>query len=158
MIDTPQIVETQAQLTAVIHLNIPRDEMPREFGPAMNELLSTLAAQGIEPKSAAFAYHLRMPPGRFDFELGFVVEDTVAATGRVKASQLPATKVARTIYHGGYEGLHDAWSKFHTWLKAENLKHDEGLWELYAVGPQSTTNAHRLVPRAHGDQEEEGNR
>jgi effector-binding domain-containing protein len=139
MIDTPEIVETKAQLTAVIHLQIPREQMPEEFGPAMNELLSTLAAQGIEPKSAAFAYHFRMPPGRFDFELGFIVEDTVAATGRVKASQLPATKVARTVYHGGYEGLPEAWNSFQKWLKSNELKQDEGLWELYAVGPQSTT-------------------
>lgn len=139
MIDTPEIVETKAQLTAVIHLNIPREQMPQEFGPAMNELLSTLASQGIEPKSAAFAYHLRMPPGRFDFELGFIVEDTVAATGRVKASQLPATKVARTVYHGGYEGLPDAWNSFQKWMKSEELKQDEGLWVLYAVGPHSTT-------------------
>lgn len=140
MIDSPEIVETKAQLTAVIHLNIPREQMPQVFGPAMNELLSTLAAQGIEPKSAAFAYHLRMPPGRFDFELGFVVEDTVAATGRVKASQLPATKVARTVYHGGYEGLPGAWDSFQKWMKSNELKQDEGLWEHYFVGPQSTTN------------------
>ena len=139
MIDTPQIVETKAQLTAVIHLQIPRERMQHEFGPAMNELLATLATQGIEPKSAAFAYHLRMPPGQFDFELGFVVEDTVAATGRVKASQLPATKVARTVHHGGYEELPEAWNSFQKWMKAQDLKQDEGLWELYFVGPQSTT-------------------
>ena len=139
MIDTPQIVQTQAQLTAVIHLRIPRAQMQHEFGPAMNELLSTLSAQGIEPKSAAFAYHLRMPPDQFDFELGFVVSDTVAATGRVKASQLPATKVARTVYHGGYEGLPEAWNSFQKWMKAKDLKQDEGLWELYLVGPQTTT-------------------
>jgi effector-binding domain-containing protein len=138
MIDTPEIVHTNAQLTAVIHLVIPREEMPHQFGPALNELLATLSAQGIEPKSAAFAYHLTMPPGQFNFELGFVVEDTVVATGRVKASQLPATKVARTVYHGPYEGLPDAWNEFQKWLKAEGLKQDEGLWEVYAVGPQST--------------------
>lgn len=138
MIDTPKIVQTNAQLTAVIHLTIPREDMPKHFGPAMHELLAVLSAQGIEPKSAAFANHLNMPPGQFNFELGFVVEDTVAATGRVKASQLPATKVARTTYHGPYEGLADAWGEFQTWIKAQGLKHDEGLWELYAVGPQST--------------------
>lgn len=138
MIDTPQVIETEAKLTAVIHLTIPREQMQHQFGPAMNELLSTLSAQGIEPKSAAFAYHLRMPPGQFDFELGFVVDDTVAATGRVKASQLPATKVARTVYHGGYEGLPEAWNSFQKWMKSNDLKQDEGLWELYFVGPQTT--------------------
>jgi effector-binding domain-containing protein len=141
MIDTPKIVETKAELSAVIHLTIPRDQMPTHFGPAIAELLRVLAAQGIAPQGAAYAYHLRMPPGMFDFEVGFLVSKTVAATGRVKASQLPATKVARTIYHGPYEGLPDAWGQFSQWMSEQGLERTEDFWEHYQVGPQSTSNS-----------------
>jgi len=140
MIDKPKIVTTEQQLTAVIHLTIPREQMPALFAPALEELLATLATQQIAPEGAAFAYHLRMPPGMFDFELGFVVKATVAASGRVKASQLPAVKAARTIYHGPYEGLPDAWGEFNNWMKAQNVKQAEDLIEHYVVGPQSTSN------------------
>lgn len=140
MIDTPKIVDTEAKLTAVIHLEIPRDQMATQFEPAMEELLSVLATQQIEPQGAVFAYHFRMPPGRFDLEVGFFVDATVVATGRVTASQLPATKVARTIYTGPYEGLHDAWGQFNAWLDSQDIKRAEELWEHYVVGPQTTTN------------------
>jgi effector-binding domain-containing protein len=140
MIDTPKIVDTEAALTAVIHLEIPRDQMQTHFGPAMEELLSVLASQQIEPRGPAFAYYFSMPPGRFDCEIGFIVAATVAASGRVKASQLPATKVARTTYTGPYEGLYDAWGQFNAWMDSQSIKRAEELWEHYVVGPQSTTN------------------
>lgn len=139
MIDTPQIVDTEAQLTAAIHITIPRDQMPQHFGPAVEELLSVLATQHIEPQGTAYAYHLSMPPGMFDLEIGFIVDATVVATGRVKASQLPATKVARTIYRGPYEGLHGAWTEFDSWMKKEGVSKAPDLWEHYIVGPETTT-------------------
>src|SRR5258707_798700 len=74
----------------------------------------------------------------FDFELGVKVAAPVKATGRVKPGELPATKVARTIYSGPYEGLPSAWGEFDAWMKANNHEKAESLWELYSVGPQST--------------------
>ena len=61
MIDTPKIVDTEAQLTASIHLTIPRDQMPQHFGPAVEELLSVLATQHIEPQGAVYQTVLNRP-------------------------------------------------------------------------------------------------
>ncbi len=138
MLDTPQIVETKAQDAAVIHLTIPRSEMMKAFGPAVGELMTALAAQGIEPVGAVFAHHLTMSPDTFDFELGVKVSAPAKAAGRVKPGQLPAAKVARTVYTGPYEGLPSAWGEFDTWMKANGHKQAGNLWELYSVGPQST--------------------
>src|SRR3954447_6154612 len=112
MIAIPQIIQTDAQEAAVIHLTIPRSEMMKVFGPAVGELMSTLAAQGVEPVGSVFAHHLKMTPDSFDFELGVKVASLAKASGRVKPGQLPAAKVARTIYSGSYEGLPSAWGKF----------------------------------------------
>jgi effector-binding domain-containing protein len=108
MISTPQILQTMGEAAAVIHLTVPRSEMRRVFGPAVGELMAALAEQGVKPCSAVFAHHLKMSPDTFDFELGVKVELPVTATGRVKSGELPATKVARTIYSGPYEGLPSA--------------------------------------------------
>jgi effector-binding domain-containing protein len=140
MISAPQIVETTAQDAAVIRLTVPRNEMMKVFGPAVGELMKALAAQGVEPVGAVFAHHLRMTPEVFDFELGVKIAAPVEATGRVKPGQLPALRVARTIYSGGYEGLPGAWGEFTAWMKAEGLTQAEDLWELYSVGPQSSSN------------------
>ena len=138
MIDTPQIMQTKAQPAAVIHLDIPRAEMMTVFGPAMEEILTILTAEGVAPTGPAFAHHLKMTPDRFDFELGFAIESPITSAGRVKMSELPARdKVAHTVYRGGYEGLPGAWGDFTKWMEAQGLKQAEDLWEIYAYGPQS---------------------
>jgi effector-binding domain-containing protein len=138
MLSAPQIVQTAAQTAAVIHLTIPRGEMMKMFGPAVGELMAALAAQGVEPVGAVLAHHLKMSPDVFDFELGVQVPTPVKATGRVKPGELPAAKVARTVYSGPYEGLPTAWGEFDKWIKANGHEQAADLWELYSVGPQTT--------------------
>ncbi len=95
MIDKPHIVQTEAELTAAIRLTIPRAEIQSVMGPAIAEVMAAIAAQGIAPAGPVFSHHLRMDPDTFDFEVGVPVMAPVSATGRVKASQLPAVTVAR---------------------------------------------------------------
>lgn len=75
MIETPEVVRTEARPTAFIHLRIPRSEMQKVFGPTMEELLGTLEDQGLGPDGPVFAHHLRMTPETFDFRLGVPVAD-----------------------------------------------------------------------------------
>ena len=46
--------------------------------------------------------------------------------------------MARTVYHGGYEGLGPAWGEFLGWIESQGLKSAEDLWEVYAAGPESS--------------------
>ena len=138
MLATPQIIKTDVQQAAVIRLTVPRNEMMKVFGPAVGELMTALAAQGVKPIGAVFAHHLKMSPDKFDFELGVKVAAPVKPAGRVKPGQLPASKVARTVYSGPYEGLPSAWGEFNKWMKANGHEQAEDLWEVYSVGPQSS--------------------
>jgi len=138
MIATPQIIQTHVQEAAVIRLTIPRSDMMKVFGPAVSELMTVLAAQGVDPVGAVFAHHLKMSQDTFDFELGVKVAAPVKAAGRMKPGQLPAAKVARTVYSGPYEGLPSAWDEFVKWMKANGHEQAENLWEVYSIGPQST--------------------
>ena len=42
MLDTPHITQTTTQLTAVIHLTIPREEIQNVMGPGISELMAAL--------------------------------------------------------------------------------------------------------------------
>lgn len=137
MLDTPQIVETVAQQTAIIHVTIPREEIRNVMGPGIGELMSTITSQGIAPAGPWYTHHLRMDPTVFDFEIGVPVTSPVSPAGRVKPGELPAAKVARTTYHGGYEGLGGAWGEFEAWISANGHTPATDLWEIYAVGPES---------------------
>ena len=138
MLNNPKIIQAKEQLTAVIHLTIARAEIQNVMGAAIAEVLSSLAAQGIAPAGPCFSYHLKVPSDIFDFEVGFPVGKPVSPTGRVKASKLPAAKLARTIYHGGYEGLGAAWGEFRAWIETEGLSAQDCLWECYLAGPESS--------------------
>jgi effector-binding domain-containing protein len=137
MISRPDILQTKAESAAVIHITVPRSEMVKVFGPAVAELMAALAEQGIEPVGGVFAHHLKMSADHFDFELGVRVTVPVIAAGRVKPGQLPAARVARTIYSGPYEGLSAAWGEFSDWIKAKGHEVAGNLWEIYSVGPHS---------------------
>ena len=138
MLDKPQIVQTEARLTAVIRLTISRSEIQSVMGPAINEVLAAIAAQGAAPAGPIFSYHFRRPTDTFDFEVGVPVTTRIVATGRVYQSQLPAVKTARTMYRGPYEGLGSAWGEFMEWIDTKGHKQAQDLWECYISGPESS--------------------
>lgn len=137
MIDTPKITQTGVQLTAIIRLTVPREEIRNVMGPAIGEVMAAVAAQGSAPSGPVFSHHLRMDPAVFDFEVGVPVPKLVSPAGRVKPGQLPATRVARTVYHGDYEGLGAAWGEFDAWIRANGHTPRPDLWESYVAGPES---------------------
>jgi effector-binding domain-containing protein len=138
MLDTPQITQTAAQLTAVIRLTIPREEIRNVMGLGIGELMTAVAVQGIATAGPWFTHHLRMDPDTFDFEIGVPVTAPVAAAGRMKPGRWPATMVARTVYHGAYEGLGAAWRGLDAWIAANGHTACPDLWECYVAGPESS--------------------
>ena len=137
MLDTPQLMDASEQLTAVVHLCVPRGEIENAIDAAIAEVMTTMIAQGAEPAGPCFSYHPRLPTDSFDFEVGFPLNRAIAPAGRVKISALPAARIARTVYRGGYEGLGAAWSEFRAWIRGQGLSPQDRLWECYLSGPES---------------------
>ncbi len=136
MIDTPKILQTTPKLTAIIRLKVPRSKIQEVMGPARSELMDAIADQEVTVTGPWFTHHLRMDPEVFDFEVCVPIAGEIVAVGRVKPSQLPATKVARTIYRGPYEGLGEAWGKFMEWIESNGHTPRDDLWECYLHGPE----------------------
>jgi effector-binding domain-containing protein len=138
MLEPPQIVQVDAQQAAVIRFTIPRAEIRNVMRPAIEELVATARAQGVGPAGPIFSHHFRMDPEVFDFEVGVPVTGPVSPAGRVKPGQLPAARVACTVYHGPYEGLGPAWGEFDAWIVAQGYIPAPNLWERYVAGPESS--------------------
>jgi effector-binding domain-containing protein len=138
MLDTPHITQTTTQLTAVIRLTIPRAEIQNVMGPGIAELMATIGAQGITPTGPWFDHHLKMAEDTWDFEICVPVSAPVVASGRVRPSQWPAMKVARTVYRGPYEGLADAWGEFLDWITVNGHTAAPDLYQCYVAGPESS--------------------
>lgn len=137
MLETPQITPMPGQQTAVIHLTIARADIAQVMGPGIQELIATLAAQAVQPAGAWFARYLNMTPATFELEIGIPVAASVTPAGRVTPGQVPAARVARTVFQGHYAGLHAAWTEFGAWIDAQGLKPAPGMLECYTKGPES---------------------
>jgi effector-binding domain-containing protein len=138
VIDTPRIEKTAPQPIAVIHLTVPRSGIREVMGPGLGELRAAVVAQGIAADGPWFTHHLRMHPDTFDFEIGVPVTAPVVPTGRVKGGEWPAMTVARTVFHGTYEGLGPAWGELDAWVAASGHTPAPDLWERYVAGPESS--------------------
>jgi len=145
MIDTPQIVQTESQLMALLHLTVPRDEIKKAMGPGIGEVMAALAGQGIAPSGPWFTHHLKRPDTSFDFEICVPVATRFVPNERVRSGEWPAMNVVRTVYRGGYEGLGAAWGEFEGWIVTHGYRPAQDLWERYLVGPESGNDSSKWV-------------
>ena len=146
MIESPDIIDYKGQSAAIIHLQIPREKIKTEMGPAINEVLAVLAEQGVSPTGPLFAHHLTQSNEMFDFEVGFPVSQSFNEVGRVRRSRLPSGTMAHVCHTGPYEGLFSTWRDFDEWFSSNealqlNLEKGETLFEIYTLGPETTANA-----------------
>jgi len=140
MLEPPHVTRTPVQLTACVHVIVPRAQIRDVMGPGLDEVRGALAAQRIAATGPWLTHHLRLDPDVFDFEICVPVPITIVAAGRVKAGKLRATRVAQTVYRGPYEGLADAWGEFTAWIVANAHSPAPDFWERYLVGPESGRN------------------
>jgi len=83
VIDQPEITQTKAQPTAIVHVTVAPEKLPTVMKPGIDEVRAALAAQGIAPAGPWFAHHLRIEPTAFELEIGVPVATPVAPVGRV---------------------------------------------------------------------------
>ncbi|MGB8168195.1 MAG: GyrI-like domain-containing protein [Chthoniobacteraceae bacterium] len=137
MLNTPELIELSAQTTAVVRLNIPCEECPQHWGPAVAELFAELDRQGIAPAGPVFDHHFAVPDTHFDFEIGVPTSKPVAPNGRVIPSERPAFRAAKAVLVGDYEQLPDAWPEFMRWISAQGLQTADDFWQFFVKGPES---------------------
>jgi hypothetical protein len=61
MIETPQLVETPAQLVATIHIETSRSKIQQVMGPGIAEAMASVKAQGIGPTGPDWRTELSRP-------------------------------------------------------------------------------------------------
>jgi len=118
VIEPLRIIQTKPQLTALIPITVPREDIRKVMGPGLAELKAAIAAQNVAVTGPWFTHHVRDPGKVFDFEICLPVATSVAPVNRVKPGQWPAMNIVQTTYHGGYEGLGGAWGEFIGRIKA----------------------------------------
>jgi effector-binding domain-containing protein len=138
VIEPLRVIKTMPQLTAFIPIRVAREDVRKVMGPGLAELKATVAAQNVAVVGPWFTHHVRNPAEVFDFEICLPVAASVTPANRVKPGQWSAMNVVQTTYHGGYEGLGAAWGEFIGAIVAAGHTAADGLYESYAVGPDTS--------------------
>lgn len=134
-------------------VRLAEDVLPGDMAGIYDEsfgaLMPALQEQGIEIAGPAFSLHHRMPGATMTFELGFPVAAPI--DGELEAggiafhpSSMPAAQVATISYHGGYEGLGQAWSDLMQRVAADGRRPALPFWEVYVTAPQPGTDPSAL--------------
>jgi len=139
-LDPPEILDVPAFKVARVHVVTPAAQIMTAMNEGLSELRGTLAAQGVEPTGPWLTHHRKVPDGSFDFEICLPVAGDIKPQGRVEMGEIRAAKTARTTYRGDYAGLGDGWGRFMGWIDAEGLATAPDLWEVYAIGPETSPN------------------
>lgn len=138
MATTPEITRTAAQPAAVVHLRVSLAALRAEVGPAVRDLLTTVAAQGVTPAGPWFTHYLASDGDTLECEIGIPTARPVASAGRVRPGELPAATVARCVHAGPRAGLGAAWTELNAWVKTQGRAPRTDYWERYLLGPEAT--------------------
>ena len=141
MLNTPDVVQLSTRTTAVIRMTVKREQMAAAFPAAIQEVLAGIRAQGALPAGPLFARYLRMGSGEVEVEIGFPLERPIEPEGRLTISSLPGGRALRAVHRGPYEELYASWDQFGRWVAENGHDPDEGLWESYVTGPESSQDA-----------------
>ncbi len=145
MIDTPQIVHTEAITMAKLYAKVPTSQIQVEMGKLVQEVIGEVQKQGIAITGPWFTHHFKRPDEFFDFEVCMPVATPISAADRVQPGEWPAMKVVRTFYRGNYSGLPAAWGEFLQWTDKEGLQLSPEIWERYLVNPSSENDPDKWI-------------
>jgi len=122
------VTDVEARPTAVVVAATTWREFPHLWKGMLDEVWSCLRAGGIERGCPNVMLYLDDVP---HVEVGVLIDQPPAMTGRVVTSALPAGCVASAVHHGPYSGLGAAYEALGDWCKANGRRRAGPHWEIY---------------------------
>lgn len=129
------LADLQRQPAAVIRAFVMPADLEQFLGEAFAEAMSTIARQGLRPVGPPFGRYVPQDGGGFELAVGFPVNGSVTATGRVTPDELPGGTVACTIHTGAYDEVGAAYTAATDWLDDNGFVATGPAWESYLDGP-----------------------
>jgi len=137
MIDTPKVVQSPEQRTAMIHLTVPRNEIQKVMGPGLQEVNEALAAQGVKalvhpsPEDGLPGVRLRaLRAGLLDRDRGGPRDAGPAESPHGGEDHLPRW----------LRGSRRRLGELQDWVRGQTLDPAPDLWEIYLSGPETGAN------------------
>lgn len=132
---SPHLIELTEQPVAVIKGRVAFDELPQFYDTAFGTLPHAIAEQGAAIVGPAFGLYHGPPVDVVDLEVGFPTSAPVEPAGAVEPGTLPAGPAARSIHHGSFDGLGEAWGRLGAFIGEKGRTPGPVMWECYLTEP-----------------------
>ena len=117
-----EITEQSAQATLSIRTTTTMQDLAQVVGNSYCAIAGYLEEIGVEPVGPPFAIYNNEDMEALDIEVGFPVSGNFTGKDDIKASELPAGKVATYLYTGPYNEMEPVYSALMQWLKDNGYK------------------------------------
>lgn len=136
MVDV-RIVEVTAQPAAVVHAEVPADELSAVFDQAFRAVMAAIEAAGATVVGPPFGYYPTMPGEVVVVEAGFPTAAPIEPSGEVRAIELPGGTAAVAVHVGPYDTLDETYGAVEAWLADHGRRPAGGMWECYLTDPSA---------------------
>lgn len=134
-----EIKKQPAQPVMSIRARTPVQNLPMVLGKAFGDVATYIGEQGQQPQGPPFVAYYNMNMEDLDIEIGFPVLKKLPGKGEVKASEIPAGKVATCVYTGPYgEEMKAAYEALAKRVEEKGLVPTGIVYEIYFNSPMDT--------------------
>jgi effector-binding domain-containing protein len=128
-----------AQPVMSIRMRTAVQELPNVLGKAFGDVAMAIGEQGQQPRGPPFVAYYNMDMQDLDIEVGFPVAKKLQAKGEVKPGEIPAGKVATTVYTGPYgDGMKAAYEALAKLVEEKGEVPTGIVYEIYFNSPMDT--------------------
>jgi len=134
-----EIKNQPAQPVMSIRMRTAVQNLPLVLGKAFGDVATYIGEQGQQPQGPPFVAYYNMEMENLDIEAGFPVLKKLPGKDDVKASEIPAGKVATCVYTGPYgEEMKAAYEALGKLVVEKGLVSTGIVYEIYFNSPMDT--------------------
>jgi DNA-binding transcriptional MerR regulator/predicted transcriptional regulator YdeE len=122
------IKEASARWVLSVRGTVPNYQ---SIGMLYGEVYAQAGAAGVSATPIAIWHDPEQKDSNVEGEAGLLVDRSVAAKGRVKSYQIPASVVASYIHHGAFDQFKGVYSRMMRWLESNGYQVSGPCREIY---------------------------
>ena len=110
-------------------------ELPQELGKAYGAIGQYMGELGEQPAGAPYAVYFTFTMESMDIEIGFPVGGSLPGKGEIQSGDIPAGKVAQTMYTGPYNKIEPAYNALTAFVEQQGYEATGVAYEFYLNDP-----------------------
>ena len=130
-----ELIDQPAQPTLSIRTTTSIKELPQELGRAYGAIGQYMAQLGEQPSGAPYAAYFTFEMENMDIEIGFPVASSLPGKGEIQSGEIPAGKIAQTLYTGPYKQIEPAYNALTAYVEQQGYEATGVAYEFYLNDP-----------------------